>query len=273
MHHLHQLYYGPSAILRPWYTAPFPAEYHRPDGKLWMCDRCLRYWAQQVRLERHVSKCSVVVGEEVYREPGRVSVMRVDGAEEKPFAQSLCLLAKLFLDHKTLYYDTESFHFYVLYEHRRCKETGLVRSQIVGYFSKEKQSPSGYNLSCILVMPHRQRFGYGSLLIDLSYKLVITDNAVGTPEKPLSDLGLLAYCKYWRHVVTRNKHILVKRPDQDGVKEVSMRTGMTRNDVMACLESLGVVWRTVNGLVLIKPDLMTDTDTDRIRLVDPSCLL
>lgn len=48
------------------------------------------------------------------------------------FCQCLCLLAKLFLDHKTLYYDTDPFLFYALCEADVC--TG--RHRIVGYFSK-----------------------------------------------------------------------------------------------------------------------------------------
>ena len=44
--------------------------------------------------------------------------------------QNLCYLAKLFLDHKTLYYDVDLFLFYVLCE---CDERG---AHIVGYFSK-----------------------------------------------------------------------------------------------------------------------------------------
>ena len=32
------------------------------------------------------------------------------------YCQSLCLLSKLFLDHKTLYYDVDPFLFYVLTE-------------------------------------------------------------------------------------------------------------------------------------------------------------
>ena len=31
--------------------------------------------------------------------------MQVDGAEQKVYCQNLCYFAKLFLDHKTLYYD------------------------------------------------------------------------------------------------------------------------------------------------------------------------
>lgn len=39
---------------------------------------------------------------------------QVDGNANKIYCQTLCLLAKLFLDHKTLYYDVEPFLFYVL---------------------------------------------------------------------------------------------------------------------------------------------------------------
>ncbi len=48
----------------------------------------------------------------------------------QPYAQNLCLLAKLFLDHKTLYYDTDPFLFYVMTE---FDQQGF---HIVGYFSK-----------------------------------------------------------------------------------------------------------------------------------------
>ena len=38
------------------------------------------------------------------------------GAVLQVYCQNLCLLAKLFLDHKTLYYDVDPFLFYVLCE-------------------------------------------------------------------------------------------------------------------------------------------------------------
>ena len=46
------------------------------------------------------------------------------------YCQNLCLLAKLFLDHKTLYFDVEPFLFYVMTEN---DNSGC---HIVGYFSK-----------------------------------------------------------------------------------------------------------------------------------------
>ena len=50
------------------------------------------------------------------------------------YAQNLCLLAKMFLDHKTLYYDTDPFLFYVMTEY------DSIGFHIVGYFSKVRQS-------------------------------------------------------------------------------------------------------------------------------------
>lgn len=71
------------------------------------------------------------------------------------------MLAKQFLDHKTLYYDVEPFLFYVM---TLSEETG---AKFVGYFSKEKRSPTN-NVSCIMTLPVRQRMGWGNLLIDFS---------------------------------------------------------------------------------------------------------
>ncbi len=108
-------------------------------------------------------KCKVrhPPGDEIYRD-GRISIFEVDGRKNKIYCQNLCLLSKMFLDHKSLFYDVEPFLFYVM------TETNEGGAHFVGYFSKEKLSPKNYNVSCIMTLPVRQRQGWGNLLIDFS---------------------------------------------------------------------------------------------------------
>lgn len=38
-----------------WYDAPFPEEYNNvPDGRLWMCEFCLKYMRSKFGAERHL---------------------------------------------------------------------------------------------------------------------------------------------------------------------------------------------------------------------------
>ncbi len=150
-----------------WYSSPYPHEYARLP-KLFLCEFCLKYMKSRPILDHHVKKCSWrhPPGTEIYRS-GELSVFEVDGNTNKIYCQNLCLLVKLFLDHKTLYYDVEPFLFYVL---TRNDKKGC---HLVGYFSKEKHCAQKYNVSCIMTMPHYQRKGYGRLLIDFSKFLVI----------------------------------------------------------------------------------------------------
>lgn len=66
---------------------------------------------------------------QIYRK-GKLGVWQVDGKRHKQYCQHLCLLAKFFLDHKTLYYDVEPFLFYVM---TLADSDGC---HTVGYFSK-----------------------------------------------------------------------------------------------------------------------------------------
>ena len=51
---------------------------------------------------------------------------------------------------------------------RRPAERDEYGAHLIGYFSKEKESMMGYNVSCIMTLPCHQRKGYGKLLIDFS---------------------------------------------------------------------------------------------------------
>ena len=147
-----------------WYNSPYPQEYVTKKGTLWICERCLKYMRCEQTYMRHLEKCPMIhpPGDEIYRD-GSIAMFEVNGRQNKVYCQNLCLLAKMFLDHKTLYYDVEPFLFYIL-----CEIDEDSNYHFVGYFSKEKNSTNNYNLSCIITLPCHQRKGYGFFLIDFS---------------------------------------------------------------------------------------------------------
>ena len=220
--------------IETWYAAPYPEEYSR-NKVLYICEFCLKYMNSDFVAWRHKLKCPAKhpPGDEIYRS-GSVSVFEVDGRKNPVYCQNLCLLAKLFLGSKTLYYDVEPFLFYVMTEY---DEFGC---HFVGYFSKEKRPSSQNNVSCILTLPTHQRKGYGNLLISFSYLLTRFEGKTGSPEKPLSDMGLVSYRNYWRLILS---YELVNQKRPLSILELSERTGMTADDIVAALEGLRALVR------------------------------
>ncbi|XP_043955173.1 histone acetyltransferase KAT7-like isoform X2 [Gambusia affinis] len=256
--------------LDTWYHSPYPEEYARL-GRLFMCEFCLKYMKSQTILRRHMAKCvwKHPPGDEIYRK-GNISVFEVDGKKNKIYCQNLCLLAKLFLDHKTLYYDVEPFLFYVMTE---ADNTGC---HLVGYFSKEKNSFLNYNVSCILTMPQYMRQGYGKMLIDFSYLLSKVEEKVGSPERPLSDLGLISYRSYWKDVLLR--YLNSFQGKEISIKEISQETAVNPVDIVSTLQSLQMLkyWKGKH-LVLKRQDLIDDwkakeTKRGNGKTIDPTAL-
>lgn len=50
-------------------------------------------------------------------------------------------------------------------------EVDQFGAHLVGYFSKEKASSEGNNVSCIMTLPPYQRLGFGKFMIAFSYEL------------------------------------------------------------------------------------------------------
>lgn len=257
--------------LDTWYHSPYPEEYARL-GRLYMCEFCLKYMKSQTILRRHMAKCvwKHPPGDEIYRK-GSISVFEVDGKKNKIYCQNLCLLAKLFLDHKTLYYDVEPFLFYVMTE---ADNTGC---HLIGYFSKEKNSFLNYNVSCILTMPQYMRQGFGKMLIDFSYLLSKVEEKVGSPERPLSDLGLISYRSYWKEVLLRYLHTFQGK--EISIKEISQETAVNPVDIVSTLQALQMLkyWKGKH-LVLKRQDLIDEWATKESKrsnsnkTMDPTCL-
>jgi len=233
-----------------WYFSPYPDDFAQ-QKKLYVCEYTLKYMKKRKAYERHVASETArhPPGTMIYRDtapplhadclaagleqPVDLSIFEVNGSEAKVYCQCLCLLAKLFLDHKTLYYDVDPFLFYVL-----CEVDKDGGHRIVGYFSKEKASHEGNNIACILVLPQHQRKGYGKLLIDCAYQITIREGKVGSPEKPLSDLGQLSFRSYWTQVLLQ---ALGMHRGNLSIKEISSMTAITTEDIISTLQSLNLI--------------------------------
>lgn len=206
-----------------WYFSPYPIEMaHTPI--LYICEFCLSFFNSEKMIERHRKKCTLhhPPGNEIYRDE-KISFFEIDGRKQKTWCRNLCLLSKCFLDHKTLYYDVDPFLYYVMCER---DDTGV---HLIGYFSKEKESAENYNVACILTLPQYQRMGYGKLLIEFSYELSKKEGKLGSPEKPLSDLGLLSYRAYWAETIVE---LLLSTRDDISIDEIANSTAIVHSDVM-----------------------------------------
>lgn len=215
--------------IEPWYFSPYPIEFTEVD-MVYICEFCLCYFGEYARFKRHRLKCDLFhpPGNEIYRDEN-VSFFEIDGRRQRTWCRNLCLLSKCFLDHKTLYYDVDPFLFYCM---TIRDEKGF---HLVGYFSKEKESAEGYNVACILTLPQYQRHGYGKLLIAFSYELSKREGKLGSPEKPLSDLGLLSYRAYWQDTLM---DILLDIKGEVTIEELANMSAMTTNDVIHTLQTL-----------------------------------
>ena len=218
--------------METWYFSPLPPDFN-DCKKLYFAEFDLTFFKRREQMLQHLKKCRLQhpPGDEIYRH-GPVSMFEIDGKKEKNYCQNLCYLAKMFLDHKTLYYDVDLFLFYVLCE---CDERG---AHIVGYFSKEKHSEEGYNLACILTLPPYQRKGYGKFLISMSYELSKIEGKVGTPERPLSDLGAVSYRGYWTRALLK---VLSEATSTVSIKDLSDLTAIKTDDVISTLQHLSLI--------------------------------
>ncbi|KAI8822428.1 acyl-CoA N-acyltransferase [Fimicolochytrium jonesii] len=283
-------------LIKPWYYSPYPdtpplpppaatnVNLHHPPSNartLFVCEYCLKYMRTGRMIAWHRSHCKrrKPPGRVLYAK-GKLKIYEVDGKEDKLYCQNLSLLAKLFLDQKTVFYDIEPFLFYILTESSspsasRSSADASEGDAVVGYFSKEKVSFDGYNLACILVLPPFQRRGFGRMLIEFSYELSKHQHRIGSPEKPLSDLGLVGYRSYWATVLVdlfrNNVGVSVS------VRDVSVMTSICEEDVVDALGSMGLLrWFTDGGVCIPESAIKAYVHAHRLkanmRTLDPRCI-
>ncbi|KAK1315201.1 putative MYST-like histone acetyltransferase 1 [Acorus calamus] len=78
----------------------------------------------------------------------------------------------------------------------------------------------------------------GSVVDNTSYELSKKEGKVGTPERPLSDLGSVSYKGYWTRVLL---DILKKHKGNISIKELSDMTAIRADDVLSTLQGLELI--------------------------------
>ncbi|KAJ4294747.1 Histone acetyltransferase [Collariella sp. IMI 366227] len=255
-------------VLFPWYFSPYPEVFSQEDS-IFICEFCLGYFADLKSFTRHRMKCTLQhpPGNEIYRDDF-VSFFEIDGRRQRTWCRNLCLLSKMFLDHKTLFYDVDPFLFYVM---TTRDDRG---NHLIGYFSKEKESADGYNVACILTLPQYQRKGYGRLLIQFSYELSKIEGKLGSPEKPLSDLGLLSYRQYWSENIIDLLLGYSEREEKCTIEGIATQLAMTTQDVEHTLQALKMqVYHKGEHKIVLPEKLVLQREKSRAkqkRVIDPN---
>ncbi|KAJ1805941.1 K(lysine) acetyltransferase [Coemansia sp. RSA 2598] len=238
-------------------------------------------------LEAHQCEDPFPRGRPIYEDASTV-LYEVDGKEHTLYCQNLCLLSKLFLDQKTIYYDIGGFLFYILVV--KSVVDGQLAFNFAGYFSKEKISVEHNNLACILVLPPFRGQNFGQLMIELSYELTRLEKTTGGPEQPLSSQGFHSYRSYWRRALMQallgqshsveaylqrssramgaHTHKWEEKQRIFSLGRLSRLTGIRIEDVLFTLEDLGLMqfWRGRHVVCIADETIRKIASEKRIQL-------
>ncbi len=245
-------------LLDAWYFSPFPmVKQGESVEHVFMCQYCLKYSCNSLTYHRHITQeCTWKnpPGAKIYDDPEHhLAVYEIDGLVNMAYCQRLTLLGKLFLDHKTLFFDVAPFLFYIV----------TVNGEVAGFFSKERpERKSEYNLACLLTLPHHQKKGVGRFLISLSYLLGKYEcGKANSPERPLSDLGQVSYKSYWSYEILRYGETKRSEGEVDvPVEVVSRDTGIREWDVIETIKKHKVfkMWKGSYSLDLSNVGLLDE---------------
>jgi GNAT superfamily N-acetyltransferase len=258
---------GNTVRLQAHFPSPYPCK--MLDQDLLMCEGCLGFFRtrdERIRHWRDHCTGNSPPGEEIYKGE-EIRLYEVDGYLQQLYCERLLLLSKLFLEEKRVsdMYTSQttqvsSFFFYIL-----VKKSG----ELIGYFSVMKPwvqdqyvtaAPKTI-LSCILVLPHEQRRGYGKFMIDVAYEMAKREGRRGTAERPLSVAGRHSFYSYWTGRVLK----ALQQEGEEALKErftmgeLSEKTDVIEEDLLECLKDLGVLrhWGS-NNLILLTHSAATD---------------
>jgi histone acetyltransferase MYST2 len=111
------------------------------------------------------------------------------------------------------------------------------------------------------------------------YLLTKREGKVGSPEKPLSDLGLISYRSYWQSVIL--EYLCNYSGNNISIRDLSVETAINAYDIVSTLQALGMLkyWKGKH-LVLTKKEILDEfrakltksKKSGNKKRIDPTCL-
>lgn len=110
-----------------------------------------------------------------------------------------------------------------------------------------------------MVLPFYQRKGYGKFLISFSYELSLKEGKLGSPERPLSDLGRASYLSWWTQRII--EYIRKHQGKSFSPQDISKESGIMETDIFWTMEQQGMVKYIQNQVYLcIDTDFLNELD-------------
>lgn len=117
-------------------------------------------------------------------------------------------------------------------------------------------------------------------MIEFSYELSKCEGKTGSPEKPLSDLGLLSYRSYWSQTILE---ILITMTPSEGndrpvitINDISEMTSIKKEDVISTLQHLNLINYYKGQYIITLSHEQIDTQNKAMEKrkvrIDPKCL-
>lgn len=103
------------------------------------------------------------------------------------------------------------------------------------------------------------------------------EGKIGSPEKPLSDLGLISYRSYWKDVLLN--YLCANSNLALSVKDISQEMAISSYDIVSTLQALGMMKYWKGKHIILKKQDVIDEYVERMKRrntalkeVDRACL-
>ncbi|CAG9817373.1 unnamed protein product [Phaedon cochleariae] len=91
----------------------------------------------------------------------------------------------------------------------------------------------------------------------------IGNGKIGSPEKPLSDLGLISYRSYWKDVLL--SYLCSRAGTQLSVKDISQEMAIHSYDIVSTLQALGMMKYWKGKHIILKKQDVLDEYVERVK--------